>query len=185
MKAKKLILMFAVITALFFSSCKCCGPRSSSASGSSLQDTVLPKLLVKFVHTSSANYLAYYWTNSLVVDTTKSPMTLTLNAQSAYYDATNNSSIIHNGSTTSQVSSTVSVNNDTVSAIYAGSFDPVAGQLYTYKGYLYYNSKTAGATQICPISSIVYYNQNGAGQPIAIGYVGPADLHAPVPPKQN
>ena len=160
-KAQTHLLLIAVIASMFFSSCNnnCKPVPLTTSGGSNLQDTVLPKLLVKFVHTGGANYLAYYWTNSLVVDTTHTPEVLTLNAQSARYDSSNESYIVHNGVSTSQVSSQISLNTDTVTAFTAGPFDPVAGQFTTKKGYLHYCSKTIVDTTICPIASIVYYNQ--------------------------
>ena len=186
MKSKNYILMLAVITALFFTACnKPCPPQSSGASGSSLQDTVLPKMLFKLVHEGSNYYFAYYWVNSMVVDTTQNPPKLTLMAQSASYSATNASSVLHNGTSTSQVSSPVSVNTDTVVAATAGPFDVVNGQLYTSKGYLHYvYSKTAGGYDscICPIAEVVYYNQNGPGSPMLVGFIQQIDLHSPKPP---
>ena len=181
-KTQSHLLLLAVIALMFFSSCNnnCKPGPLTISSGSNLQDTVLPKLLVKCVHTAGANYLAYYWTNSLVVDTTHTPPLLTINAQSARYDSTNESYILHNGGTTSQVSSQISLNTDTVTAYSAGPFDPVAGQFYTKKGYLHYSNKsTLTDTTICPIASIVYYNQKGSGQPVLIGFVQQEDLHSP------
>ena len=188
MKTKGYFLSFILLGALFFSSCNCCHKPNSASAGSSLQDSILPMLLVKLVHTGSQNYLAYYWTNSLVVDTTHTPNILTLTAQSARYDSTNNSSVLHNGSTTSQVSSNISLYTDTVHATCAGPFDPTTGQFYTVKGYLHYSNKLAGMamdTLICPVASIVYYNQKGSGQGISVGFITQADLHSPLPPAQN
>jgi len=187
MKTKNYLLLLAAFAVVFFSSCDNKAETKSkpltSSSGLSLQDTVLPKLLVKFAHTATGNYLAYYWPNSLVVDTFTTPPTLTLQAQSAYYDSSNESWILHNGSTTSQVSSAVSVHTDTVIANYAGPYDPVNGQLYTYKGYLYYYNKTSGlTTQVCPIASLVYLNQNSSGAAVSIGFIEQQDLHSPAPP---
>ena len=186
MRTKNYILLLATAAVVFFSSCnnkvQTPGRPLATSSGSSLQDTVLPKLLVKLVHTSSANFLAYYWTNSLVVDTTQNPPQLTLMAQSAKYDATNDSYVLHNGSTTSQVSSALTVATDTVIANYAGPFDPTIGRFYTLKGYLHYTSKYIADTCICPIASIVYYNQNGTGAAVSIGFVMQQDLHSPAPP---
>jgi hypothetical protein len=186
-KAQTHLLLVAVIATMFFSSCNNSNkpvPLTTS-SGTSIQDTMLPKVLVKLVHTGTANYLAYYFTNSLVVDTTHTPPVLTLYAQSARYDSTNDSYVLHNGSTTSQVSSQISLNTDTVIAYSAGPFDPVAGQFYTKKGYLHYCSKTVPDTTICPIASVVYYNQNGSGQPVIVGYVSQEELHSPKPPVHN
>ena len=187
MKTKGYFLSFILLGALFFSSCNCCQKPNSASAGTSLQDTILPKLLVKLVHTGSQNYLAYYWTNSLVVDTTHTPNILTLTAQSARYDSTNNSYVLHNGATTSQVSSNISLYTDTVHATCAGPFDPTTGQFYTSKGYLHYSTKLAGGpsdTLICPVACIVYYNQKGTGLGINVGYIGNADLHSPLPPSK-
>jgi hypothetical protein len=186
MKIKNYILMFAVTTAVFLTSCnnKPCPPQSGGTTGSSLQDTVLPKMLFKLVHEGSNYYFAYYWVSAMTVDTTQNPPKLTMAAQSACYNSSNSSSVLHNGSTTSQVSSPISVNTDTVVANTAGPFDVVNGQIYSYKGYLHYvYPKTAGATDstICPVTEIVYYNQNGPGQPMVIGYVVQNDLHSPKP----
>ena len=182
MKSKNYILILAVITAAFLSSCN---PRPATpltiSTGTSLQDTLLPKLLFKLVHEGSNYYFAYYGVNSMVVDTTTSPPTLTMTAQSAAYSATNTSSVIHNGTTTSQVSSTQSVNTDTVTAVCAGPFNMSTGYIYSSKGYLHYTSKATGDTCICTVTDIVYFNQSGAGQSLLIGYVTQVDLHATKP----
>lgn len=185
MKSKIYLLIMAVTAALFFSACNPKPEPLKTVSGASLQDSILPKTLFKLVHEGSSYYFAYYYTNSLVVDTTHTPPGLTLQAQSAYYNATNSSSVLHNGSTTSQVSSTISVNTDTVTASYAGPFDIVNGHLYTYKGYLHYcYSKAAGGADstVCPVAEIVYFDQNGAGAPMGIGFVTQTELHGPKPP---
>lgn len=190
MRNIRYFLVMVVIATMFLISCnpKPEPLRSGVSSGASLQDTILPKVLFKLVHEGSSYYFAYYYTNSLVVDNTSSPPTLTLAAQSAKYDATNASSVLHNGSTTSQISSAVSVNTDTVSAVYAGPFDIVNGRIYSVKGYLHYvYPLTAGSYDscICAIATVVYYNQNTSGGTMAIGYVSQNDLHSPAPPSHQ
>ena len=188
MKSKNPYLILAAAVVIFFSSCNPKPIPLTTSSGLSLQDTVLPKTLFKLVKEGGNNYLAYYFINSLVVDTTHSPPLLTLMAQSAAYDASNSSSVLHNGTTTSQVSSTVSVNTDTVNAVCSGPFDVVNGRIYSYKGYLHYvYPKSAGSadTCICPVASIIYYNQNSSGAPMLVGHVAQTDLHSPAPPSHQ
>ena len=184
MKNKYSFLMLALVAITLFSSCNCgkgCKPQPpSTATGSAIQDSLLDQRLFRLVHNSStgSNYFAYYYTNTLIVDTTQSPPKLTLTGQAAKYDSTNQSWVLHNGATTSQVSSAVSVNTDIALAKYLGPFDPILGQFYTSKGYLhYFNSSTFGDSTLCPVSRIVYWNQNGKGQPISVGYVQQNDLH--------
>ena len=188
MKSKYPLLLLPAVIALFFSSCNPKPAPLTTSTGMSLQDTVLPKTLFKLVREGSSNYLAYYFINSLKVDTTQNPPLLTLAAQSAAYDATNTSSVVHNGTSTSQVSSTISLNTDTVNAVCAGPFDVVNGRIYSYKGYLHYvYPKAAGSADscICPVASIVYYSQNSSGGPMLIGFVVQNDLHSPAPPSHQ
>ena len=182
MKNKSFAFIIVALTIAFFSSCHCCNPAPpKSTSGVAIQDSTLNNVLLRLVHSGSVNYLAYYWTNTLVVDTTKTPTALTIIAQSARYDSTNQSFVLHNGKTTSQISSQISLYTDTVNPVCAGPFDVVAGKLFTSKGYLHYSSKTITDTTICPIAAIVYINQSGTGKPTTVGYVAQADLHSPNP----
>ncbi len=189
MKSKNYIFLLAVTFAALLSSCnsKPAQPLTSTSgsSGASLQDSVLPKVLFKLVHSGSSYYFADYAVDKLVVDTTKSPYGLTLNAQSAYYDATNAASVLHNGTTTSQISSPISVNLDTVSAVDAGPFDMSNGYIYSTKGYLHYANKTSGDSCICPVAEVIYFHQSGAGQPLLIGFVTQIDMHSPKPYSQK
>lgn len=184
-KITGLITLSLVAAAIFLSSCNPKPIPLKTSTGAPLQDTVLPKLMVKLVHNGSFNYLAYYWANSLIVDTTTSPPRLTVTAQSARYDSSNSSFVLHNGSTTSQVSSSISLYTDTVAVNYCGPFDPTTGQFCTVKGYLHYKSSKIGDTCICPIASVIYYNQSSNGSAISVGYTGQADLHSPAPPSDQ
>ncbi len=189
MKNKYYLLALSVAIAAFFSSCNNHGvkknevdPGPLSATGNAIQDSVLDKRLFRLVHNSSpnayGNYFVYYYTNTLVVDTTHNPPKLTLTAQTARYDSVNSASVLRNSTTSSQVSSNVSISTDTVAATYLGPFSPDNGRFYTSKGYLHYvNNSTFGDSTLCPVSRIVYWNQNGNGQPIAIGYATQGDLH--------
>ena len=182
MKSKNYPFVIAVLAALFFSSCNPKPlPLTTSSSGASLQDTLLPKMLFKLVREGTSNYLAYYWVQNIVVDTTHTPPVIWMAAQSAYYDASSSSSVLHNGTSTSQISSTVSVNTDSVYATCAGPFDMVNGRIYSYKGYLHYANKTVDSC-VCPLTEVVYMNQTGGGSPLSIGFITQNDLHSPKPP---
>ena len=182
MKNKSLALIVVALAVAFFSSCRCCNPAPpKTTSGIAIQDSSLNNVMLRLVHSGSVNYLAYYFTPTLVVDTTKTPAALTIMAQSARYDSTNESFVLHNGKTSSQISSQISLYTDTVKPICCGPFDVTNGKLFTSKGYLHYSSKTITDSTICPISTIVYINQTGTGKPATIGYVAQGELHSPNP----
>jgi hypothetical protein len=187
MKSKYYLLMLAVAAASFFSSCNNNGGKDDHghlnplcSTGNAIQDSVLDKRLFRLVHNTSpyGSYFVYYYTNTLLVDSTHNPPKLTLTAQTVRYDSLNSASVLRNSSTSSQASSSVSVSTDTAAATYIGPFDPNNGQFYTSKGYLHYvNLSTFGDSTLCPVTRIVYWNQSGKGQPIGIGFVAQTDLH--------
>jgi len=183
MKNKFYLLMLTAFAALFFSSCHNSGkndkPLGTTYSGSPLIDSVNYRKIFTLQHntTNGYNYLGYYVANTVVVDTNVTPHTISIQAQAARFDSVNEAWVLHATSISSLMYSNISVNTDTIAAVYAGPFDPVGGQFYTYKGYLYYTSKYINDSAICPISSIIYWNQSGAGAGVAIGWVAQNDLH--------
>ena len=166
---------------VFFSSChEKCKPLSTTFSGTPLVDSTNDKRLFRLVHNTTTNtdYFAYYYANTVSVDTTHTPHTISVVAQAGTYDTSKQVWMLRNTMYTTTAYSSISMNTDTVAATYVGPFDPTTGQFYTKTGYLHYVNKFTGLdSTLCPISRIIYWNQNSFGQPVAIGFVSQQDLH--------